>query len=174
MCVCDTYSLMFMVICLLSHQWLFFAADATFTFNEKPSNPTVVVVGHNSSRVPLAWNYTATGSEHILLMKIQRLNNSNSIGVTLASRFNPTSQGKVADDFNKDGKFGFEDPTTLVINDVSTEDEYVYRCEVVTNSNHDGYKSDIKLEVYSKFYDLISSLLNQDRMYCFLFVCFFI
>ena len=146
MCVCDTRSLMFM----------FFAADATFSFDEKPSNPTIVVVGHNSSRVTLAWNYTATGGEQISLMKIQRLNNSNSNskGVTLASRFNPTSQGKVADDFNKDGKFGFEDPTTLVINDVTTEDEYVYRCEVVTNSNHDGYKSDIKLKVYSKFYDI--------------------
>ena len=129
--------------------------DAAFSFTKQPLNPTIVVVGYNSSRVTLAWDYTATGGEQIGLMRIQRLNNRNGNPVTLASRFNPASQGKVVDPFNKDGHFGFEDPATLVINQVTIKDEFVYRCVVVTDLNHDGYKSDINLKVYSKSYDIL-------------------
>ena len=128
--------------------------DAAFSFTKEPLNPTIVVVGHNSSRVTLAWDYTATGGEQISFMRIQRLNNSNSNPVTLASRFLPSSQGKVENAFNKDGHFEFEDPTSLVINQVTVKDEFVYRCVVLTSLNSDGYKSDINLKVYRKFYGI--------------------
>ena len=108
------------------------------------------MLGHNSSRVILAWDYTTSGSEQIGTMLIQRLANSNSNPVTLAGRLNPQSQGKVDDAFNKDGHFGFEDPASLVINQVTAKDEFVYRCLVQTDSNFAGYKSDINLTVYSK------------------------
>ena len=121
---------------------------AAFSFIKHPLNPTIVVVGDNSSRVTLAWEYTASVGENIWLMRIQRLNNSNSKAVTLASSFG-------SHDFNKDGHFGFEDPASLVINQVTSKDEFVYRCEVlVTSSNIAGYKSDINLKVYSKSYDI--------------------
>ena len=110
---------------------LLFPLDAAFSFTKQPLNPTIVVVGHNSSRVTLTWDYVA-GGEQISLMRIQRLSNSNSNPVTLASRFSPASQGKVVDPFNKDGHFGFEDPASLVINQVTTKDEFVYRCVVLT------------------------------------------
>ena len=118
------------------------------------------MVGYNSSRVTLGWDYTASGGEQISLMRIQRLNNSNSNPVTLASRFLPSSQGKVENAFNKDGHFEFEDPTSLVINQVTVKDEFVYRCEVVTSLNSDGHKSDINLTVYSKSYDIQKHFLN--------------
>ena len=131
---------------------LFLPADAAFFFTKNPLNPTVVVLGHNSSRVTLAWEYAASGGEQIGTMRIQKLNKSNSRPVTLASGFASTPQGKVVDPFNKDGHFGFEDPVSLVINQVTTKDEFVYRCVVQTSSNSDGYKSDINLNVYSKFF----------------------
>ena len=133
------------------------------------------MVGDNSSRVTLAWNYTATGGEQISLMRIQRLNNSNSNPVTLASRFLPSSQGKVENAFNKDGHFEFEDPTSLVINQVTVKDEFVYRCVVLTSLNSDGHKSDINLKVHSKLgihsrrhlLDFLTVLLGQNKMHCF-------
>ena len=127
--------------------------DAAFSFTKQPLNPTIVVVGDNSSRVTLAWDYTA-GGEQIGTMFIKRVD-SNNKSVTVATKFSPSSQGKVVDPFNKDGHFGFEDPATLVINQVTTKDEFVYRCVVVTDLNHDGYKSDINLKVYSKSYDIL-------------------
>ena len=144
----NTRSLVFIVMLVFMS-----VADAGFSFTKHPLNPTVVVLGYNSSRVTLAWDYNA-GGETIGTMRIQRLNNSNSKGVTLASGFGPTPNGKVKDAFSKDGHFGYEDPVTLVINQVTTKDKFVYRCVVQTSENSDGYKSDINLEVYSKFYDI--------------------
>ena len=109
------------------------------------------MVGHNSSRVTLAWEYAASDGEGIGTMLIQRLANSNSNPVTLAGRLNPQSQGKVDDAFNKDSHFGFEDPASLVINQVTAKDEFVYRCVVQTDSHFAGYKKDVNLAVYSKF-----------------------
>ena len=126
--------------------------DAAFSFRKQPLNPTIVVLGHNSSRVTLAWDYTA-GGEQIGTMFIKRLNNSKS--ATVATRFSPASKGEIIDAFNKDGHFGFEDPATLVINQVTAKDEFVYRCVVLTDKNHDGHKSDINLKVYSKSYDIL-------------------
>ena len=131
-----------------------FPADADFSFTKQPLNSTIVVMGYNSSRVTLAWDYTASGGETIGTMRIKRLSNSNGSPVTIASKFSPSSPGKIEDAFNKDGHFEFEDPTSLVINQVTVKDEFVYRCEVVTSSNTVGYKSDINLKVYSKFYDI--------------------
>ena len=73
--------------------------DVAFSFTKQPLNPTIVVLGQNSSRVTLAWEYTA-GGEQIGTMFIKRLNNSNSKSVTLATRFSPSSKGKVVDPFN--------------------------------------------------------------------------
>ena len=151
---------------------LLFPAVAAFSFTKKPQNPTIVVVGHNSSRVILAWNYTAYGGEQIGTMLIQRLNssNSNSNPVTLAGRVNPQSQGKVDDAFNKDGHFEFEDPASLVINQVTAKDEFVYRCLVQTGSNFVGYKSEVNLKVYSKCYDIYrrSHFLNLHTVFLLL------
>ena len=147
--------------------------DAAFSFIKHPLNPTIVVVGDNSSRVTLAWEYTASVGETILLMRIERLNNSNSKAVTLASGVGSPSQGKVVDDFNKDGHFGFEDPATLVIHQVTTKDEFVYRCEVQTDKNPDGHKNDINLKVYSKFYDIHRrksiQCFSTYKMFCFFY-----
>ena len=137
------------------HCTLLVPADAAFSFTKQPLNPTIVVMGYNSSRLTLAWNYSASSGEMIVLMRIQRLSNSNSKGVTLTSGFGSPSQGKVVGPFNKDGHFGFTDPASLVINQVTTNDEFVYRCEVLTASNPDGHKNDINLKVYSKFYDIL-------------------
>ena len=128
--------------------------NAAFSFTKQPLNPTIVVMGYNSSRVTLAWDYTA-GGETIGLMRIERLNNSNSKGVTVATRFSPASQGKILDAFNKDGHFGFEDPASLVINQVTTKDEFVFRCVVQTEETPDGHPSDINFKVYSKSYDIL-------------------
>ena len=68
--------------------------------NNRSVNPTIVVLGQNSSRVTLAWDYTVSGGEQIGTMFIKRLNNSNSKSVTLATRFSPSSKGKVVDPFN--------------------------------------------------------------------------
>ena len=125
---------------------------AAFSFSKQPLNPTIVVVGDNSSRVTLPWDYTA-GGEQIGTMFIKRVD-SNNKSVTVATKFRPSSQGKVLDPFNKDGHFEFEDPATLVINQVTAKDEFMYRCVVQTDTNADGHNSDIKLKVYSKFYDI--------------------
>ena len=150
-----------------------------FSFTKQPLNPTIVVLGQNNSRVALAWDYTA-GGETIGPIRIQRLNKSNSKGVTVATKFSPALQGKVNYPFNKDGHFGFEDPATLVINQVTTKDDFVYRCVVQTEETPDGHPSDINLKVYSKLcgihsqrhlldFHTQSSLLGQNKMHRFYF-----
>ena len=128
--------------------------DAAFSFTKTPGDPTVVVVGHNSSRVTLEWEYTASGGEDIGTMRIQRLN--NSLPEDLASKFSPQTDGEVVDKFSKDGHFEFEEPATLVINSVTPADEFVYRCLVPTNANQSpGHRNDIRLTVLGKYFTFI-------------------
>ena len=130
-----------------------FRIDAAFSFTKKPDDPTVVVVGHNGSRVALEWEYTASGGEKIGLMKIQRLNNRLPEG--LATKFNEQTAGKVVDKFNNDGHFEFQEPATLVINSVTPADEFVYRFQVMTSVNQSpGHRHDIRLTVLGKYYTL--------------------
>ena len=128
-----------------------FHIDAAFSFTKTPDDPTVVVVGYNSSRVALEWEYTASGGEIIGLMKIQRLN--NSLPEDVAVKFSPQTAGTITGKFSKDGHFEFQEPATLVINSVTPADEFVYRCQVPTNANQSpGYRNDIRLTVLGKYF----------------------
>ena len=104
----------------------------------------------------LEWEYTASGGEIIGQMKIQRLN--NSLPEDLATKFTPQSAGKIRDKFSKDGHFEFQEPAMLVINGVTTADEFVYRCQVPTDDNQlPGYRNDIRLTVLGKYFTKITS-----------------
>ena len=123
-------------------------SDTAFSFTNSPANPTVVVLGHNSSRVALEWDYAASGGEIIGTMRIQRV--ANGVPETVATRFSP--QSAIEANFANDPHFEAEDPATLVINNVTAADEaFVYRCVVQTSLNAGvGHRSDIDLNVYCK------------------------
>ena len=125
--------------------------DAAFSFTNSPANPTVVVLGHNSSRVALEWEYAASGGEIIGPMRIQRV--KNGVPETVATKFSPQSPFSIEANFANDSHFEAEDPATLVINNVTAADEaFVYRCVVQTSKNAGaGHRSDIDLKVYCKF-----------------------
>ena len=87
-----------------------------------------------------------------MLIRISRLNSSNGNPVLVASKLDSDPIGEVADAFKKTGKFAYENPATLVINNVTLEDEFIYRCDALTSKNLNGYKNAVKLNVYSKSY----------------------
>ena len=127
------------------------AADPN-VFKKEPPNPTVVVLGINSSRVSLAWEYSPVDGDKLVAIRINRLNSSNGDPALVASKLDSDPIGEVADAFKKNGKFAYENPATLVINNVTVEDEFIYRCDALTSNNLNGYKSAVRLNVYSKSY----------------------
>ena len=103
-------------------------------FTETPSDPTVVVLGENTTEVLLKWNYDLEGSERFLIRFSQvkpgkeatEILKRNDGGLTVSSAFRDRVELK--------------DKATLRIVSVKKDDEGKYRCLVISRdggSNQD-------------------------------------
>ena len=92
----------------------------------KPADPTVVIEGVNSTQVQLVWNFTASSSS--FLVSIRRApTGSGSTSQNIASRISGSSSG-----FNVlDSAYEANLPATLVIKNVTRNDEYMYSISVL-------------------------------------------
>ena len=125
----------------------------------KPADPTVVIEGVNSTQVQLVWNFNAAPSSSFVLF-IRRRGPTGSTS-QIASHLSGSSSG-----FNVlDPAYEANLPATLVIKDVTRNDEYVYSISVqdldagvaeVLLSNEVAVDLLCKLElVFSAFFQFI-------------------
>ena len=90
----------------------------------KPADPTVVIEGVDSTQVQLVWNFTASSSSFIVSIRRKTPTGSTS---QIASRISGSSSG-----FNVlDSAYEANLPATLVIKNVTRNDEYVYSISVL-------------------------------------------
>ena len=96
----------------------------SFNFTRKPADPTVVVEGVNSTQVHLVWNFTVASS---FLLSIKRRRPTGFQTTQIAARTDSSSAFNVR---NSDYEANL--PATLVIKDVTRNDEYVYSVRVLS------------------------------------------
>ena len=114
----------------------------SFSFTRKPANRTVVVEGVNSTQVELVWNFTATSG---FIVSIFRERTDGSQRAQIAARSNNDAVFDIL-------KPGYEGnlPATLVIKDVTRNDEYVYRLVVSTSSGVPKLTDEVTVDVFCK------------------------
>ena len=90
----------------------------------KPADPTVVIEGVNNTQVQLVWNFTASSSSFVVSIRRKTPTGSTS---QIASLISGSSSG-----FNVfDSAYEANLPATLVIKNVTRNDEYVYSISVL-------------------------------------------
>ena len=125
----------------MSHHSLVLFSES-FSFTRKPANPTVVVEGVNSTQVELVWNFTATSG---FIVSIFRKRTDGSQRTYIAAR----SNSDAAFDILKPG-YEANLPATLVIKDVTRNDEYVYNLVVSTSSGVRRLTDEVTVDVFCK------------------------
>ncbi|KAL9964683.1 hypothetical protein ACROYT_G028358 [Oculina patagonica] len=110
----------------VSHACDFWSAEEV-CFTRKPANPTVVVEGVNNTQVELVWNFTATASFGISIKR--RADGSQK--VPIASRADSSPTFTISDNFKAEYEANL--PATLVIKDVTRNDEYKYTIRVINS-----------------------------------------
>ncbi|XP_020614881.1 uncharacterized protein LOC110053033 [Orbicella faveolata] len=114
----------------------------SFNLIRRPADPTVVVEGVNSTQVHLVWNFTDCSSFAII---IDRERPDGSQNTRIASRSGPTFNI-----FNSDYEANL--PATLVIKNVTRNDEYVYVFAVFNTYNFKRELEDsVAVEVLCKY-----------------------
>ena len=94
----------------------------------RPVDPTVVIEGVNSTQVQLVWNFTAAPSSSFILF-IQRRTPTGSQNTNVASRTRISGSSSVFTVSDPDYEANL--PATLVIKDVTRNDEFVYSISVL-------------------------------------------
>ena len=91
----------------------------------KPGDPTVVIEGVNNTQVQLVWNFTAAPNSSFVLLIRRR----SPTGLTsqIASRVSGSSSGFSV----LDPAYEANLPATLVIKNVTRNDEYVYSISIM-------------------------------------------
>ena len=90
----------------------------------KPADPTVVIEGVNNTQVQLVWNFTASSSSFVVSIRRKTPTGSTS---QIASLISGSSSG-----FNVlDSAYEANLPATLVIKNVTRNDEYVSSLSVL-------------------------------------------
>ena len=110
---------------------IFFSVSESLTFTKKPSNPTIVVEGVNSSRVALVWDFTASLSSFSVTISRQR---PGELGETpIARRTQSTAFSYVKSEYRADYEARL--PAVLVLKDVtSNKDQYAYIIKILSGA----------------------------------------
>ena len=100
-----------------------FTVLESFTFTNKPCNPTIVVEGVNSSRVSLIWNFSVSLSDYGVSINRQK---PGEVGETqLAGRTHSNAFSYTKEEYRADYEARL--PATLVLKDVTrNKDQYAY------------------------------------------------
>ena len=101
----------------------------SFNFTGKPADPIVVIDGVNSTEVQLVWNFTAAPSSSFAVI-INRRRPTGSQLTQVASR-NSLSGSSSAFNVPDPDTYEANLPATLVIKNVTRNDEYVYSISIL-------------------------------------------
>ena len=100
-----------------------------FQWTKQPVNPTIVVEGVNSAKVPLVWEYVLSPGESIVSITVQRGRLGSAERETLAVQgANPLSVIRFQN------KYNVVPPLTVELLDVKNNEEYVYCISVVSST----------------------------------------
>ena len=146
----------------------------------RPSDPTVVVLGENTTKVLLTWNYNLEGNTPLLIKftqikevkgkkderEILEYNSDTGLKINGNSplEYRATLIMKDANDVNV-----LKNKATLEIKSVEKKDEAKYRCLVFT-SNVKTFQNEVQLRVLGKcswFLQLRLCLLGNYLLYVF-------
>ena len=131
-------------------------------FIEPPSDPTVVVLGENSTKVSLSWNYDLEGKilAAIKFVQIKEVKGKEVETEILSYKSDGTSLKingnsplgyratlimKDANDVNV-----LKNKATLEIKFIEKKDEAKYRCLVITTPNVKTFQNEVQLRVLGK------------------------
>ncbi len=102
--------------------------------------------GVNSSRVSLAWEFTASSSHYFVSIGRQRPGDTNA--TLIASR--TESQGFVYANQSLSKKYEPKLPATLVLNDVKQNEEFVYAILVLDGRGAQKLSDNVTIDVFGK------------------------
>lgn len=120
----------------------------SFNFTRKPVDPTVVVEGINSTRVQLVWDFTAaSGSSFLISIKRRSIADPGSQSIQIAARSDSSSAfNGVPPDYEANL------PATLVIKNVSRNDEFTYSVGVLNiNTGLEELFDEVTVDVLCKY-----------------------
>lgn len=119
-------------------------------------NPTVVVVGVNSSEALLIWEFIPSSN---FTVGIYRQNLGDTQFVQIASRAGTLSSDSP---FNMDqsfkAKYDAKLPATLVLKNVKQNEEFVYRLTVLTDRGVQKLRDDVTIDVVGELGFLVHFL----------------
>lgn len=118
----------------------------SFNFTRKPADPTVVVEGVNNTQVQLVWNFTATTGFAII---IERQKSDGSSSSQIATLGFGSAAFVVRDPFA--AEYEVIPLGTLVIKEVTRNDEFVYSFEVVNTALQLQLFDDVAIDVLCEY-----------------------
>lgn len=124
------------------------------TFTRKPANPTVVVEGVNSSRVPLRWNFALDKGESLRSVTIERSRPGDKSRTRIATRLSANDSFIFARSSYRT-HYAVRLPATLVLKDVRRNDEYIYTLEIFYSNGVRNARTEnsVSIVVFGEYYN---------------------
>lgn len=136
---------------------LYYLILESVTFTGEPSNPTTVIEGVNSNRVPLIWTFSLGRGENLKSVTIERARPGENSRTRIATRPSANDSFIFASNaFRTD--YGARLPATLVLKKVQRTDDYIYILKVFySNSIRNGQaEATVSVDVFGEYRNVFS------------------
>lgn len=136
---------------------LYYLILESVTFTREPSNPTTVIEGVNSDRVPLIWTFSLGRGENLKSVTIERARPGENSRTRIATRPSANDSFIFASNaFRTD--YGARLPATLVLKKVQRTDDYIYILKVFySNSIRNGQaEAIVSVDVFGEYRNVFS------------------
>jgi len=118
----------------------------SFNFTREPADPTVVVEGVNSTQVHLVWNFTATAGFGIV---IERAKSDGTEDIQIATLGVGSAVFVISNEVA--AEYEAIPPGTLVIKEVTRNDEYVYSLSVFNSGFQRRLFGTVAVDVFCEY-----------------------
>lgn len=136
---------------------LYYLILESVTFTREPSNPTTVIEGVNSNRVPLIWTFSLGRGENLKSVTIERARPGENSRTRIATRPSANDSFIFASNaFRTD--YGARLPATLVLKKVQRTDDYIYILKVFySNGIRNGQaEATVSVDVFGEYRNVFS------------------
>lgn len=136
---------------------LYYLILESVTFTREPSNPTTVIEGVNSNRVPLTWTFSLGRGVNLKSVTIERARPGENSRTRIATRPSANDSFIFASNaFRTD--YGVRPPATLVLKKVQRTDDYIYILKVFySNSIRNGQaEATVSVVVFGEYQNVFS------------------
>lgn len=136
---------------------LYYLILESVTFTGEPSNPTTVIEGVNSNRVPLIWTFSLGRGENLKSVTIERARPGENSRTRIATRPSANDSFIFASNaFRTD--YGVRLPATLVLKKVQRTDDYIYILKVFySNGIRNGQpEATVSVDVFGEYRNVFS------------------